>query len=310
MTDAHDDKSFLAHVADIQRREAPERRRQWIRRVLGCTDLSAAQRNVLLALETFADYLDGSNAHPGETNLAEICGLTTRAVRTALSRGCELGLIKKTANENPRASRAAVYRLVLSGEPITGTAVPVKEPITGTAVPVNNSTTGTAVPVYNPITGTAVPVYNSHHRNGHDTITGTAVPPTKSCTNNSGVLRNSGTSPEPRITEDTHPEPPSRFCDEHPMGTRDNCGNCANARTAFNAWQAHQAVRDVEIAQADTRRRHEQRINCPWCHGTNLRDIGDDLVEKCDHQRPPQARRTLSLVPPLPGGPENVRAAQ
>lgn len=144
MTDARDDESFLAHVADIQRREAPERRRQWIRRVLGCADLSAAQRNVLLALETFADYLDGSNAHPGETNLAEICGLTTRAVRTALSRGCELGLIKKTANENPRASRAAVYRLVLSGEPITGTAVPVKEPITGTAVPVNNSITGTA----------------------------------------------------------------------------------------------------------------------------------------------------------------------
>ncbi|MDM1889032.1 hypothetical protein PP292_24445 [Mycobacteroides abscessus] len=287
MTDARDDESFLAHVADIQRREAPERRRQWIRRVLGCTDLSAAQRNVLLALETFADYLDGSNAHPGETNLAEICGLTTRAVRTALSRGCELGLIKKTANENPRASRAAVYRLVLSG-----------------------ATTGTAVPVNNSITGTAVPVYNSHHRNGHDTITGTAVPPTKSCTNNSRVLRNSGTSPAPRITEDTHPEPPSRFCDEHPMGTRGNCGNCANARTAFNAWQAHQAVRDVEIAQADTRRRHEQRVNCPWCHGTNLRDIGDDLVEKCDHQSPPQARRTLSLVPPLPGGPENVRAAQ
>lgn len=94
------------------------------------------------------------------------------------------------------------------------------------------------------------------------------------------------------------------------MGTRGNCGNCANARTAFNAWQAHQAVRDVEIAQADTRRRHEQRVNCLWCHGTNVRDIGDDLVEKCDHQSPPQARRTLSLVPPLPGGPENVRAAQ
>ncbi|SLC01309.1 helix-turn-helix domain-containing protein [Mycobacteroides abscessus] len=310
MTDAHDDQSFLARVADVQRREAPERRRQWIRRVLGCTELSAAQRNVLLALETFADYLDGSNAHPGETNLAEICGLTTRAVRTALSRGCELGLIKKTANENPRASRAAVYRLVLSDEPITGTAVPVIAPTTGTAVPVKEPITGTAVPVYNSTTGTAVPVYNPHHRNGHDTITGTAVPPTKSSTKTTGVLRNWGTSPAPRITEDTHPEPPSRFCDEHPMGTRGNCGNCANARTAFNAWQEHQVLRDVEIAQADTRRRHEQRVNCPWCHGTNLRDLGDDLVEKCDHQKPPQARRTLSLVPPLPGGPENVRAAQ
>ncbi|SKI75994.1 helix-turn-helix domain-containing protein [Mycobacteroides abscessus] len=285
MSDAQDE-SVLARVADIQRREAPARRRQWIRRVLGCTELSAAQRNVLLALETFADYLDGSNAHPGETNLAEICGLTTRAVRTALGRGCELGLIRKTANENPRASRAAVYRLLLSDE----------------------STTGTAVPVKDPTTGTAVPVYNPHHRNGHDTITGTAVPPTKSSTKTTGVLRNSGTSPEPCLA-DTHPDRPSRFCDEHPMGTRGNCGNCANARTAFNAWQDHQAERDAEIAQADAHRRHQLRVTCPWCHGTNLRDLGDDLVEKCDH-KPPQARRTLSLVPPLPGGPENVRAAQ
>lgn len=307
MSDAQDE-SVLARVADIQRREAPARRRQWIRRVLGCTELSAAQRNVLLALETFADYLDGSNAHPGETNLAEICGLTTRAVRTALGRGCELGLIRKTANENPRASRAAVYRLLLSDESTTGTAVPVIEPTTGTAVPVKDPITGTAVPVYNSTTGTAVPVYNPHHRNGHDTITGTAVPPTKSSTKTTGVLRNSGMSPEPCLA-DTHPDRPSRFCDKHPMGTRGDCGNCANARTAFNAWQDHQAERDAEIAQADAHRRHQLRVTCPWCHGTNLRDLGDDLVEKCDH-KPPRARRTLSLVPPLPGGPENVRAAQ
>jgi len=299
MTDVHGDESFLARVADIQRREAPERRRQWIRRVLGCTELTAAQRNVLLALETFADYLDGSNAHPGEINLAEICGLTTRAVRTALGRGCELGLIKKTANENPRASRAAVYRLLLSDESITGTAVPVKESITGTAVPVYNSTTGTAVPVYNP-----------HHRNGHDTITGTAVPPTKSSTKTT-VLRNWGTSPAPHIAEDTHPDLPSRFCDAHPLGTRRKCPDCANARTAFTAWQDHQAERDVQIAQADAQRRHELRVNCPWCHGTSMREIDGETeaVEKCDH-KPPQGRRTLALVPPLPGGAENVRAAQ
>ncbi|MEC4840525.1 hypothetical protein R2360_13660 [Mycobacteroides chelonae] len=308
MTDAHDDESFLGRVADVQRREAPERRRLWVRRVLGCADLTAAQRNVLIALETYSDYLNGANAHPGETNLAEICGITTRAVRVALSKGRELGFIKRTAAENPRAARAAVYRIVLS-EPTTGTTVPVNESTTGTAVPVKQPTTGTTVPVYNPTTGTAVPVYNP--------TTGTATspspeqpfrPPSHS-PELQRVLRNSGTSLAPRITDDAHTIHPSRFCDAHPHGTPDRCGDCANARTAFNAWQERQAVRDVEIAQADTRRRREQRINCPWCHGTNVRDIGDDLVEKCDH-KPPQGRRTLSLVPPLPGGPENVRAAQ
>lgn len=269
-----------------------EDRRKWTRLVLRMpsAELSASCKTVLLALESYADYRDGTGAHPGEENLSKAADVNVRTVRRALATGRALGLIEQTSAANSKAGKAAEYSLTLPG---------------GAAV-----TTGHPSPVDNSTTGHHSPVETVHDRTNATPRPDTGVLPPKPYTNNLGVLRNWGTSPAPRIAEDTHPEPPSRFCDEHPMGTRGNCGNCANARTAFNAWQARQAVRDVEIAQADTRRRHEQRVNCPWCHGTNVRDIGDDLVEKCDHQRPPQARRTLSLVPPLPGGPENVRAAQ
>ncbi|SHX09261.1 helix-turn-helix domain-containing protein [Mycobacteroides abscessus] len=280
-----------------------EDRRKWTRLVLRMpsAELSASCKTVLLALESYADYRDGTGAHPGEENLSKAADVNVRTVRRALATGRALGLIEQTSAANSKAGKAAEYSLTLPG----GAAV-----TTGHPCPVDNSTTGHPSPVDNSTTGHPSPVETVHDRTNATPRPDTGVLPPKPYTNNLGVLRNSGTSPAPRITEDTHPEPPSRFCDEHPMGTRGNCGNCANARTAFNAWQAHQAVRDVEIAQADTRRRHEQRVNCPWCRGTNVRDIGDDLVEKCDHQSPPQARRTLSLVPPLPGGPENVRAAQ
>lgn len=133
----------------------------------------------------------------------------------------------------------------------------------------------------------------------------TGVLPPKPYTNNLGVLRNWGTSPAPHIAEDTHTAQPSRFCDEHPLGTPDDCGKCANARTAFNAWQAHQAGIDVEISEAASQRRHQLRVNCPWCQGTNWLPDTEPAI-KCDHQDPAGGRRPLTLVPPLP----NVRAAQ
>ncbi|CAN5144927.1 hypothetical protein BH11ACT6_BH11ACT6_34660 [soil metagenome] len=147
----------------------PDQRRLWIRRVLGCPDLTAAQKTVLIALETYADYYDGTNAHPGEINLAEMCGLKVRAVNGALARGQELGLIQQTSPANSRTGRAAVYRLL---PPLA--AVPTAAATTGTAMPVDNVTTGTAMPVNEPTTGTAT----HHDRHRHDTTTGTAMPPT------------------------------------------------------------------------------------------------------------------------------------
>ncbi len=246
---------------------SPEQRRQWVRRVIGCEDLTAAQKSVVLALETFSDYRDGSNAHPGEANLAEICCITTRAVRSALERGRTVGLIQQTAPANPRAARAAVYRIVVPTL-ITGTAVPVSNTITGTTVPVNNSTTGTSM----------------------SPSPEQPFLPSESFTKITGVSRNSGTSP--RAHADAHfAEPPSRFCDNHPYGTRSKCSDCANARTAFDAWQTHRLEHnDTPTAANDFERRRRQRLidNCPLgCDDfgriSGVDHAGNETLRPCDH---------------------------
>ena len=195
----------------------------WVRLVLSYdrTVLTGAQKTVLIALETYADYRDGTNAFPGEENLATDTALTTRAVRDAMKRAREIGLIVRTALENPKAGRAAVYRLAMPVS--TGIAVPVDNSITGTTIPVDNTITGTPVPVEAAITGTAT----HHHRNGHVVTTGTAVPPTLHATSNhQGVVSDWGTSPG-QLLADTHTDrPPSRFCDDHPRGTRRSARLC------------------------------------------------------------------------------------
>jgi len=262
----------------------PETRRHWIRAVLASSEFSMASKTVLIALETFADYRDGTNAYPGEALLAEICNLTTRAVRSALARGRELGFIEQTRPANSRAGLAAVYRL-LPAPQIAAT--------TGTAVPVNNSTTGTAVPVNNLTTGTPTtprPERPRHHdRNGRS-----SHPP---CTTQvPTMVSESGTSPREPIAAHT-PRAPSRFCEQHPQGTPENCGRCANARTAFTAWQEIQAEQDAAIAAADDlerRRRRRARESCPDCEGSNFRPDPDrdDSVIPCDHPNvPPEVPR-------------------
>lgn len=279
-----------------------ENRRKWTRLVLRMpsAELSASCKTVLLALESYADYRDGTGAHPGEENLSKAADVNVRTVRRALATGRALGLIEQTSAANSKAGKAAEYSLTLPG---------IADVTTGHPSPVENSTTGHPSPVNNSTTGHPSPIETVHDRTNASLRPDTGVLPPKPYTNNLGVLPNSGTSPAPRIAEDTHPDRLSRFCAEHPQGTPDDCGKCANARTAFNAWQAHQTERDVQIAQSDAQRRREQRANCPWCGGTNWIHDTEPAV-KCDHQEPPGARRTLSLVPPLPDGPENVRAAQ
>ena len=80
--------------------------------MFGCTELTHAQRLVLLALETFADFPDGTNARPGVAALADICGLGTRVVELAFERGRRLKLIEQTGRANPKRGLAAVYRLL------------------------------------------------------------------------------------------------------------------------------------------------------------------------------------------------------
>lgn len=278
-----------------------ENRRKWTRLVLRMpsAELSASCKTVLLALESYADYRDGTGAHPGEENLSKAADVNVRTVRRALATGRALGLIEQTSAANSKAGKAAEYSLTMPG---------IADVTTGHPSPVDNSTTGHPSPVNSSTTGHPSPVETVHDRTNATPRPDTGVLPPKPYTNNLGVLPNSGTSPAPRIAQDTHPDRLSRFCDEHPLGTPDDCGKCANARTAFNAWQAQQVQRDVQIAQSDAQRRREQRTNCPWCGGTNWIHDTEPAV-KCDHQ-PPRGRGGLSLVPPLPDGPENVRAAQ
>jgi hypothetical protein len=132
----------------------------------------------------------------------------------------------------------------------------------------------------------------------NNSTTGTAVQflpertflPPEPYTNNLGVLRNWGTSPEP--VPDAHTiDPPSRFCDKHPMGYRGKCGDCGNARTAFNAWQSAQAQRDVaiQLAEDDREQRRRQAIaDCRDCDGRGLIEVDDNSQAWCTHQgRPP-----------------------
>lgn len=264
-----------------------DNRRQWTRLVLRmpCKELSSAHKTVLLALEGYADYRDGTGAHPGEQNLSEAAGVDVRTVRRALAAGRSLGLIQQTAAANPKAGKAAEYSITL---PAAGAGS------IGLTSPVDNSTAGHTSPVNNPTAGHTSPVETGHHRTEMSFQPDAPVLPPKPYTNTQ--LRNSGTSPAPRIAE-THTDPaPSRFCSHHPQGNRPNCPGCANAQTAYDAWQS---------------RRRERRLGCPWCHGTSTRERFDGEVETCDHETPPvasEARRTLSLVPPLPDTRNDVRA--
>ncbi|MBI3226612.1 MAG: hypothetical protein HYZ39_16315 [Mycolicibacterium cosmeticum] len=257
-------------------------------------ELSAAQKNVLLTLETYANYDDGTNAHPGEKKLAESTGgLTERAVREALKRGRELGLIVRTADENPKAHLAAVYRLSMPSESgfTTGTAVPVNNSTTGTAVPVDNPTAGIPVPVETPTTGTAT----HHHRNGHVATTGTAVPPTLPAPSlHQPVESDRGTSPGQLLAISHTDRIPSEFCDLHPHGYRGKCGDCGNARTFKRAWLAQKAAEDVAIANAEDYGRAQRRKLIEACQAAGgpcddfgrvdyIDDDGVHRVRPCDH---------------------------
>lgn len=118
-----------------------DQRLKWRLHVFGRDDLTPAQKLVLLALETFADYPAGTNARPGVAKLAAMCGLKQRAVEYALARGRECGLIEQTSRANPKGHLAAVHRL-LPTPVTTRTSVHVEDVSTRTAVHVE--------PVLNP----------------------------------------------------------------------------------------------------------------------------------------------------------------
>ncbi|WP_074345179.1 helix-turn-helix domain-containing protein, partial [Mycobacteroides abscessus] len=94
----------------------PKQRRAWRIHVLGAEGLTPTQRLVILALEEYVNYEDGTNAFPGVAGLASMCGVEEKTVRRALETAWKkLGLIEKVAPANPKAHRSTVWKLVSTG---------------------------------------------------------------------------------------------------------------------------------------------------------------------------------------------------
>ena len=264
---------------------------RWTRCVLGSDSLTDAQKLVLLALQTFADYPAGTNARPGVATLAVACGLKERAVRYALEAGERLKLIEQTGPANPKRGHAATYRLISSG-----TAMPVEIISSGNSVPVENGSRGTAM----------------HFQPARrDISSGTGVPPTYSDRLNKPSVWSPepGTSPrephQPR--DDTHtsqqsansngaarPERPPESCPAHPSGTTERCGDCANYRRVAAAWdraQAEETAAHVERVRAEVAAEAKRIDDCTVCdevgHVSVYDDDGNELgVRRCEHPTP------------------------
>lgn len=72
------------------------------------------------------------------------------------------------------------------------------------------------------------------------------------------------------------------ICSKHPNGndTDENCRGCMKARQ----WdESHASELQADELEAK-RRAREISEQCPDCHGTNVIDIADNEVRKCDHR--------------------------
>lgn len=210
----------------------PEQRRDWRDYVLGAEALTLAQRVVLLALETFANYHDGRNARPGMDKLTQKCGLTDRAVEKALKRGRELGLIHRTANGYP--GQKAEYCLV-----------PVPKSLNG----------GTGISGESP--------------NGEDINARTPVPPTTSRPHQKRGLRHGGTelddpdayaiNPASGLRQSANGNATGKRCTKHAHIPDDewvgeNCRDCGALRKATKAFQADRKSAAIQTIK-----------DCPHC---------------------------------------------
>lgn len=250
-------------------------------------ELTAAQKVVLLALETFADYPGGTNARPGVDTLASMCGLDERTVRFALKAGQRLNLIEQTARANPKRGFAAVYRLLPPGVS-TGSEDPLESASSGSCDPVDTR--------FNRIGMSFLPDQNV-------VSTGSQDPPTNTrpIQDQGERVRKSGRSPdEPRTPapasplqqsangKSIHPRPRcarhAHIADESSVPP---CPACRDLRLADEAAQRESAAR------ADTHRAaiREAIDRCPDCDGFGRLD---DLSDCPNH---PNFRQGIARTP-------------
>lgn len=259
-----------------------QQRIAWRDYVLDCQDLTVAQRIVLSRLATFADYPAGTNAHPGVELLVRLSGLKDCAVRNALTRGVELGLIEQTRPANPKRSWAAVYRL-LPLTVSTGMGVPVETDSTGIPVPVE-SDVATAPSDFQPAPPDFQPAaprrFNRQPRAAHQVTTPSHQ---YQATNTESRARERA----PR----TH-DASDGFIDAELVGApRDDDASEANSAPSgfeefFDSQRERMSkVKSTTCAVTITR-------DCLLCDDNGFRDVPDlDAVERCDHQPRPTGGR-------------------
>lgn len=244
----------------------PEQRRDWRDYVLGAETLTLAQRVVLLALETFANYHDGRNARPGMDKLTQKCGLTDRAVEKALKRGRELGLIQRTANGYP--GQKAEYCLVPVPESLNG----------GTGISGESLNGGSGNDGNSPHSGTGI---SGESPNGEDINARTPVPPTTSGPHQKRGLRDGGTELDDPDAYAINPVSRGRqSANGNATGTR-----CAkHAHIAPDAWVG-ESCRDcaalrkaATVSEAERKRAAVQVIrDCPDCDDLGRIEVDDGL---------------------------------
>lgn len=253
---------------------APEQRRAWRREVFAEPGLTSAQKVVLLALETFADYRDGTNARPGVAMLAEMCRLRTRVVESALQRGRLLGFIEQTARANPKRGHAATYRII-------STRADVRPESTSTR------TSARVEDDFNPHESGFQPA-----RNGVSTRT--LVQPTYPLTpihNIEEGLRQPGTSPDVPTDSPTSSQLEQSADGKQPRCARHahiiddadvpRCPDCRDARLADEA-----RINDAAERERERRAAEYARIQgCPDCRGTRWLLDDNDQAVPCAHPK-------------------------
>ncbi len=244
-----------AEVLDAAVSMNKAQRKDWRQYVFGCAELTPAERLVLLALEGFADYPQGTNAYPGVKKLADICALKHRVVEYALARGRDLNLIRQTARANPKRNQAAVYRLVPA--PVsTRTSVRVEEDFNPHETEFQSArtdvSTRTSVQPTNPLT----PIQSTEREKAAAGCADAAPAPMSS-------------QEEEQPPDD--PGPPEPFCPRHmPYGTVDNCGPCGTHRVARREHERRQEESTPAPAPRST-----LNPDCPLCGGYG-RLLGDE----------------------------------
>lgn len=265
----------------------PEQRRAWRRRVFAESELTAAQKLILLALETFADYPEGTNARPGVAILAEMCSLKTRVVEAALHEGRRLDLIERTARANPKRGQAACYRLVSTRTDMhvetgsTRTDMRIEsgfQPARNEFQPARNGvSTRTLMQPTNPST----PIQNTEGAREARSPTGpeqasSAPAPPEQSANSNVVPRRARCSRHGHITDDADVPP---------------CFNCKREAEAMD-----KAERERQAAERQRRAAEYERIQrCPDCRGGHwlLDQDGTPVTPavRCTH---PKLTRTAS----------------